>query len=106
MQRIYDGDANAEGRRALVARLLSERPWCEACETLDRPEEITPLPGERLVMRSQDVHEILPRSAGGSLTEPGNLLCLCRGCHMYLHAHPARAMELGLKRSRYEVPQP
>jgi hypothetical protein len=99
MQRVYDGDEHTEGRRALVARLLSERPWCEACELLERP-------GVKVSMASQDVHEILPRSAGGSLTDPANLLCLCRGCHMYLHAHPAKALALGLKRSRYEVPQP
>lgn len=94
MRAVYAGDENTEGRRALVARLLKERPWCEACEMLDRP-------GVKIAMRSQDVHELLPRSAGGSLTDPANLVCLCRGCHMYLHAHPKRAMELGLKKSRY-----
>ena len=94
MRAIYAGDAENEGRRDLVARLLAERPWCEACEVLDRP-------GVKIALRSQDVHEILPRSAGGSLTDPANLKCVCRPCHLYLHAHPKRAMELGLKRSRY-----
>lgn len=94
MRAIYDGDSEHEGRRDLVARLLADRPWCEACEILERP-------GVKVALRSQDVHEILPRSAGGSLTDPGNLVCVCRPCHMYLHAHPARALELGLKKSRY-----
>jgi len=106
MQKVYDGDEHTEGRRALVARLLSERPWCEACETLDRPEEITPQPGERLVMRSQDVHEILPRSAGGDILNAEGCLVLCRGCHMYIHAHPERARALGLLRSRYAKKDP
>lgn len=94
MQRIYDGDSETEGRRALVARLLQEHPWCEACELLKRP-------GVKVALRSQDVHEILPRSAGGDILDESGLLVVCRPCHLHIHAHPKKAMELGLLKSRY-----
>jgi hypothetical protein len=47
-----------------------------------------------------DVHEILLRSQGGSVTDPANCLDLCRACHSYAHAHPAIACELGLIQRR------
>lgn len=87
-------EARYKERRALVARLLKARPWCEACELLDRP-------GVDVVMRSTDIHEKLPRSAGGDILDESNCLAVCRGCHMYLHAHPLLARQLGLLASRY-----
>lgn len=67
-------------RRALVARLLRERPRCEArwvCR------------GARAV----DVHERLKRSRGGSITDPdqAHMVTLCRACHEMTEAEPAEA---------------
>jgi hypothetical protein len=101
MQKVYDGDEHTEGRRALVARLLSERPWCEVCLSLKATEN-----PDALVLQSHDVHEILPRSAGGSILDDSGMLCVCRAHHDRIHRSPTWAKERGFLRSRYEVPQP
>jgi hypothetical protein len=103
--------AGAGGRRALVARLLKERPLCEACVRIGRhlaavsgivvrsDTHARQLAGCSL--RSKDVHEILPRSAGGSIDDETNLLCTCRVGHGWVHEHPRTAIALGLRKSRY-----
>jgi hypothetical protein len=48
-----------------------------------------------------DVHELLPRSAGGSITERANCIAVCRTCHRWIHEHPAASRRLGLLKSRY-----
>ena len=53
----------------------------------------------------RDVHELVPRSAGrrsGTIFDPANCLGVCRACHNWIGDHPATAMELRLKVSRYE----
>jgi len=50
-----------------------------------------------------DVHELMPRSAGGSITERENCIAVCRLCHGWLHAHPSVSRKLGLLKSRYAV---
>lgn len=85
-------EAEYRSRRPLVARLLEERPWCEACPTFatydDKPIYVR--------NRSQDIHEIVRRSQGGSILDESNLLAVCRSCHNRIGAHPALAFELGL----------
>ena len=71
---------DAQVRRALVARLLRERPRCEArwaCQ------------GARAV----DVHERIKRSRGGSITDPvqAHMVTLCRACHELTESEPAEA---------------
>lgn len=78
-------DGKGEGRRAFVARILSERATCQACD--GQP--------------ATDVHEKLRRSAGGSITDDANVLALCRPCHEWVHANPADAIAKGLLLSRY-----
>lgn len=75
-------------RRKLVARLLEERPWCEA-----HIEELCSL-------RSVDVHEILNRSQGGAIVGGADedYLCLCRPCHSWITDHPKEAREKGWSR--------
>ncbi len=46
-------------------------------------------------------HEILPRSAGGSITDPDNCAWLCIDHHGLCHSRPHLASYLGLKVSRY-----
>ena len=67
-------------RRALVKRLLAERPTCEA----------------RWVCRgarSVDVHERIKRSRGGSILDPvqAHMVTVCRACHDMTEAQPAEA---------------
>ncbi len=73
-------------RRKVIEALLTERgPGCEA--RLDGCDG-----------RAVDCHEVLRRSQGGSLTDPGNLLLLCRTHHDWITTHPAEAVALGLSR--------
>lgn len=68
-------------RRALVQRILRERPWCEAGWVC----------GFRA--RSVDVHERIKRSRGGSITDPdqAHMVALCRACHEMTEREPAEA---------------
>lgn len=79
-------------RRPLVARLLEERPWCEACPVFAKHDEKVTYsrnPG-------RDVHEIVRRSQGGSILEEKNLLVVCRPCHQRIGNYPQLAFDLGL----------
>jgi len=49
-----------------------------------------------------DVHEILPRSAGGSMTDDSNLADVCRACHDWITDHPKLAAVEGFRRFRWE----
>jgi hypothetical protein len=77
-------------RRKVLARLLEERGHgCEArvfnvCQG-----------------RAVDGHELLARSAGGSIIDAGNILLVCRRCHDWIGERPREATVLGLRRSRY-----
>lgn len=91
-------EAEYKLRRPLVERLLKERPHCEACPVFAVHDQKT-------VYRrnmSQDIHEIIRRSQGGSILDEANLLAVCRPCHMRIGNHPALAFELGLARHGWE----
>jgi len=79
-------------RRAIVGRLLEERPKCEACTILAVYEGKVTYKHRN----SKDIHEIKPRSAGGSITDEGNLLALCRPCHTFVTDNPRTAANMGL----------
>jgi hypothetical protein len=100
--RVYAGDAavGIEGRRDFVARILGERSACEACARIDL------LLGAhaRAPHRATEVHEILRRSAGGSVVDDSNVAAVCRRAHAWIHEHPKEARDLGLLRSRYSQP--
>lgn len=94
MQAKYAG---VGGRREVVSRLLRERPWCEAgCRIANSPRPSS------CAGQSVDVHELLRRSAGGSIVDESNLLCVCRPCHDWIGLHPREAIALGLSLSRYD----
>lgn len=85
-------------RRPLVERLLTERPWCEACPVFAEHD------GKAVYARkrSQDIHEIVRRSQGGSILDESNLLAVCRPCHSRIGNNPALAFDLGLARHGWE----
>ena len=66
-------------RVPLVKQMLEEQPICMRCRT--NP--------------SDDVHEIVSRARGGSITDPANLVCLCRLCHGWVTTHPKEAADEG-----------
>jgi hypothetical protein len=46
--------------------------------------------------KTRDIHEIVNRSQGGSITERRNLLAVCRPCHNRITTEPKNAERLGL----------
>jgi hypothetical protein len=77
-------------RRKVLEQLVEERgPGCEA--------------GLHNVCtgRAQDGHEVLPRSAGGSIVDPDGIKLLCRACHVVITENPAWARKAGWLKSRY-----
>ena len=42
-----------------------------------------------------DPHELKPRSAGGSITDPKNVRMICRICHDHIHSHQEVAYRKG-----------
>lgn len=85
-------EALYQKRRPLVAKLLEERPWCEACPPYAFFDE------KAIYNRRQsvDVHELKNRSQGGSILDERNLLTVCRPCHTRITNKPAEAERLGL----------
>jgi hypothetical protein len=78
-------------RRPLVQRLLTEKPWCEACPifaVIDGKATYKRIP-------SMDVHEVISRGRGGSILDERNLMCLCRPCHNRITTHPAEGESVG-----------
>jgi hypothetical protein len=43
-----------------------------------------------------DGHEVVRRSKQGSATDAGNILGVCRPCHIWINSHPKKAHALGL----------
>ena len=70
-------------RRAFVLEILQERIFCQA--------QIPRL----CANYASDVHEIKTRARGGSITDPDNVLALCRPCHTFITDNPAFASENG-----------
>lgn len=93
---VYAGSDGVEGRADFVARILAERPHCEAC-----PRISTRLFFWRWCSSPTEVHEILRRSAGGDILAEANVIATCHQAHGWIHTHPKEARELGLLKSRY-----
>lgn len=51
-----------------------------------------------------DPHEPLTRARGGSITDPTNLLWICRAHHDWTHDNPQKAHEVGLLKHSWEKP--
>lgn len=82
-------------RRAIVERLLSERPLCQRC-----------------VMRAPvDVHEVKSRArsggaranGGAAILDESNLAVLCRPCHEWVTTHPEDAHAEGWLAHEWET---
>lgn len=92
-----------ELRRPLVARLLKERPTCEACPRFAAHDGA-------LIYRarpSRDIHELVRRSQGGSILDEDNLMAVCGPCHQRITEYrDGRAVleGLGLWRPSYYKP--
>lgn len=91
-------EAKYVDRRAFVVKILTERPYCEACPKFAVHD------GLKSYHRfgSRDVHELVRRSQGGSILDENNVLAVCRKCHERIGREPALAFELGLAKKSWE----
>lgn len=87
-----------ELRRPFVAKILSERPLCQACRVFAEHDE-KPTFNQHM---SRDVHEIVRRSQGGSILDESNVLAVCRPCHVRIGNYPELAFQLGLAKHGWE----
>lgn len=97
-QRSKKMEAKYADRRVLVAKVLSERPYCEACPKFAAHDGLRTY--HRLA--SKDVHELVRRSQGGSILDEANVIAVCRKCHDRIGREPALAFDLGLARHGWE----
>jgi hypothetical protein len=65
-------------RRKVCMEAFGENPSCVRC---GRPAD--------------HAHELTPRSAGGSIADPSNIVPLCAQDHAWVHAHPIEARAEG-----------
>jgi len=80
-------------RRSIVEEMLAKNPECEAClifAVYDGKQGAVP------VNRTNDIHELVNRSQGGSILEDENLFAVCRPCHTRITIRPKQAEGLGL----------
>jgi len=85
-------------RRPLVEKMLSEKPWCEACPVFaEYDKKIT-----YSRQRSVDLHELVRRSQGGSILDENNIITVCRNCHNRIGREPQLAFDLGLSRHSWD----
>lgn len=84
--------------RRMSAKARQRIPAHQACI-----QAVTERSGGRCEVRTahcvgnhDQTHEIKPRSAGGSITDPANCLATCWACHEWIHGHPNQAREKGL----------
>lgn len=81
--------------RAAAMRVVRARSGgrCEAAALIAR---VDPVAASKCLGYATDGHEKLKRSRGGSISDPANIAHVCRACHEWTEAEPARATEVGL----------
>lgn len=98
-------------RRKIVSEMLKSEK-CSACvifhvyDGYSRMPDNPSIPHEPRfgvchVRKTQDVHEIVNRSQGGSILDPDNLLAVCRPCHRRITENPIEAQAVGLHLPRW-----
>lgn len=85
-------------RGPLVQDMLTENQWCLACLLWRSFDLFKGQAGSAMVNPNQtvDVHELINRSQGGSITDRRNLLAVCRPCHRRITENPSDAEILGM----------
>lgn len=89
-------DRELKQRRKVIAEVMATRYRCEAIHLIKQSEEAK---GHRCGGWAVDIHEPLTRARGGSITDPANMVPVCRACHDWIHHHPKEATTVGLLRS-------
>jgi 5-methylcytosine-specific restriction endonuclease McrA len=97
-QRSKKMEAKYVDRREFVVKILSTRPYCEACPKFAKHDGLTTYNR----FPSRDVHELVRRSQGGSILDEQNVLAVCRKCHDRIGREPRLAFDLGLAKHGWE----
>ena len=84
-------------RRRVIAEVTLRRNICEAGTLIATADS-----GHRCQRGGVDIHEPLTRARGGSITDPENMVVVCRACHNWIHHNPALATTLRLLVHSYE----
>lgn len=87
----------AEARRSCVAIVKARDVSCRAPLALARA--FNPFGAFAFLLSCGgplDVHEVVTRGRGGSATDPGNCILVCRHHHDWIHRNPIEATTLGL----------
>lgn len=87
-----------ETRREVVTGLLAKYPYCQACAVFAQHDGKVTF----VQRKSQDIHEIVRRSQGGSIVDEANCLAVCRPCHRRIGDYPQLAFDLGLAKHGWE----
>lgn len=85
-------------RRKLVAKMLSENPYCQACPVFAKHDGVV----SYVRNGSVDIHELVRRSQGGSILDESNCMAVCRSCHTRIGDNPELAFTLGLAKRSWE----
>lgn len=84
-KRARENRERREVKKQMVAERGDRCQWPEGC-----PREAV------------DAHEVKKRSRGGSITDPENIVLLCREHHDFTEAEPEKAAAMGLLRHSWE----
>lgn len=85
-------------RRIFVAMMLNKHPYCVACPLFAEHDGLVTYARRP----SQDIHELVRRSQGGSVVDEMNCIAVCRPCHTRIGNFPQLAVDLGLARRSWE----
>jgi len=89
---------NAERDKNMIAHYGPKSSWrCSLIGNAKATELLGPCGG------SVHPHEIVKRSQGGSITDPGNTVLLCNRHNESEEDHPGHALALGLMRHNWET---
>lgn len=83
-------------RREIVKEMLSVNKECKACVIFHVHDNPNTNYGVVRCNRTQDIHELVNRSQGGSILDSANLIAICRKCHSRVTTNPKEAEILGL----------
>lgn len=84
-------NADRERTRRIVAKRSGG-----LCEGRALIATVDPVAASACKKRAVDLHEKRKRSRGGSITDPANILHLCRSCHEFTEREPAAATRAGM----------
>lgn len=84
---------------AIKAAMEAHQP----CQASARIADVDLAVANRCGLAAVDLHEVLTRGRGGSITDMANMILVCRPCHTWITEHPIEAEQLGLVQSSWSA---